>query len=127
MEKVLSQWRRIVACVGAALAAAGLWLVNPNALTWCPHCPLHSLTGLYCPGCGSTRALHQLVHGHLLAAFRLNPLAVVALPLLALWLARSERGDVKSMWIWTLLVVIVVFGVLRNLPVYPFSLLAPQP
>ena len=127
MEKILNRWRWIVVCIGAGLAVAILWLTNPAALIYFPRCPLHEFTGLYCPGCGSTRALYQLAHGHLLAAFRFNPLAVVALPVLAIWLTRGERSLVKPVWIWSLLIVIVAFGVLRNLPVYPFTLLAPQP
>jgi Protein of unknown function (DUF2752) len=127
MEKILSQRRSIMVCIGAGLVAAGFWLVNPARLTYCPLCLFHSFTGLYCPGCGSTRALHQLTHGHLLAAFHLNPLAVVALPLLTIWLARGECTKLKPAWIWTLLAIIVAFGVLRNLPWQPFTLLAPQP
>ena len=40
------------------------------------------VTGLLCPGCGTLRGLHQLLHGHLAAAFRLNPVMVLSLPLL---------------------------------------------
>ena len=46
------------------LAAAGLYLVNPNT-THVPLCPLHAVTGLWCPLCGATRASYALVHGQL--------------------------------------------------------------
>ncbi len=122
----MSRPEKIVVWISAGLAVAAFWLLNPGVLAFCPRCPLHSLTGLYCPGCGSTRAMHELTHGHFLAAFRLNPLAIMVLPVLGLWLARGERAGVKSFWIWTLLAVIVVFGVLRNLPWRLFTWLAPQ-
>jgi hypothetical protein len=38
---------------------------------------------------------------------------------------RGDTSTVKPGWIWLLLVAIVAFGVLRNIPVYPFTLLAP--
>ena len=90
------------------------------------------MTGLLCPGCGTLRALHQLLHGHLKSALLLNPLAVMALPVLAGWYAmkgayvlagrRAPAILIPAFWIWTLLAVVLVFWVLRNLPWYPFSL-----
>ena len=66
---------------GAMLVALYVW--EPAASGLFPPCPFHALTGLHCPGCGSLRAVHQLLHGELWAAFRLNPLMVLSLPLLA--------------------------------------------
>ena len=102
--------------------------------SWYPRCPLFSLTGLYCPGCGSARTLHALAHGEIRAALGLNILLVCVLPLLAFWGAVSlYRGLVQNrpplqLPVRTALVVLFVavfFGVLRNLPWWPFSLLAP--
>jgi hypothetical protein len=100
-----------------------------------PECPFHRLTGLYCPGCGTIRAIHALLHGDPLSAFRYNPLAVLSLPLLIL-LALESAGEIG--WIpikWCPPVtsriskaapwVIIGYGVLRNLPFFPFTLLAP--
>jgi hypothetical protein len=93
------------------------------------------LTGLYCPGCGTLRALHQLLHGQILLALALNPLAMLALPFLTYALMESglslstglhlPRVFVPAPLIWALLGSIVAFGILRNVPVHPFSLLAP--
>lgn len=100
-----------------------------------PPCPFHYLTGLYCPGCGSLRAIHQLLHGNLQAAWAMNPLTVLLLPFVGYGLAaeafvqirgrRLTRRILPGFWIQVLCGVIVVFGVVRNLPVYPFNLLAP--
>ena len=49
-------------------AAVILFVFDPTRVGFLPPCPLHEFTGLWCPGCGSTRALHQLVHGHLALA-----------------------------------------------------------
>ncbi|NIM07518.1 MAG: DUF2752 domain-containing protein, partial [Armatimonadetes bacterium] len=65
---------------GLAVAMVFLYKFNPAGTSFYPPCPFNMLSGLYCPGCGSLRALHQLSHGHLLAALYLNPLMVIALP-----------------------------------------------
>lgn len=118
-----------------AAAAAALYVWDPARWAVFPPCPFHWLTGLHCPGCGTLRGLHQLAHGNLAAAFGLNPLMVLCLPLVACWPLwgmvrraggrRMSRVFVPAGWIWALLGVIVLFWILRNVPVYPFSLLAP--
>ncbi len=100
-----------------------------------PPCPFHALTGLYCPGCGSLRALRQLLHGNLRAALGLNALMVLSVPFLAYAFAAQglaalgrrllPRPFLPAWVIWSLLGVIVAYWVLRNVPVYPFSVLAP--
>jgi hypothetical protein len=113
--------------VGAAFCAvaAALFALDPGHVRILPVCPFHQLTGLWCPGCGTTRALHQLLHGNLAAAIRLNPLAIVMLPLAGYLVARGNASTVKPTWIWVLLGVVVAFGIFRNIPAYPFTLLAP--
>jgi hypothetical protein len=64
------------------LAACGivLFLFNPSQYSFYPRCALYTMTGIYCPGCGSTRALYQLAHGHLLTALHYNLLLILSLP-----------------------------------------------
>ena len=95
-----------------------------------PPCFFHRLTHLYCPGCGSQRAAHQLLHGRLLGALRCNPLMCLAIPVLA-WeaLAKATRRfpsllDRPRVG-WTILWVVIVFWIARNLPVWPCTFLAP--
>jgi hypothetical protein len=112
-----------------------LYIFNPSISIIYPPCLLRSLTGFYCPGCGSLRALHQLVHGHLIKAFGLNPLMVLSLPFLGYrylcYLVDGVGGIsrpknfIPAFYIWFLLGIIITFGILRNIAVYPFSLLAP--
>lgn len=111
--------------VCATLAAAVVFAFDPTRVSLFPPCPLHQYTGLWCPGCGTTRAMHQLLHGNVAAAFRFNPLAISLLPVIGYLAIRREEQVMKPVWIWTLLGVVVAFGVLRNIPVYPFNLLAP--
>lgn len=122
----------------ALLALAGLvalFVLDPARSPVFPPCPFHAMTGLHCPGCGTLRALHQLLHGNLLAALGLNPLTVLLLPPIAYsflsGMVRVVSGRaaprvlLPAAWIWTLLGVIVLFWIARNIPLYPFSLLAP--
>ena len=125
------------AVVSTTLAAlVYLFLFNPASGTAIyPSCPLRLLTGLYCPGCGTLRGLHQLLHGHIIGALSYNPLMVAALPfigyaylsytLLALRGSGLPRVFVPPVLIKVLFWVVIAFGVLRNIPAYPFSLLAP--
>ena len=99
-------------------------------------CPFHLLTGYYCPGCGSSRGLYSLMHGNIIEAMRNNLLMVISLPYLiysfVLFSYKEISGKelkrifIKPYYIWLLLAFILLFWVLRNIPSYPFSLLAPQ-
>ena len=124
----------MVAVILTILGVAGamfFFLVNPSSVVFLPRCPLYTMTGIYCPGCGTTRAVHELLHGHWLAALRLNALFILSLPCLATfglyrWAKSDREANVwKPQWTWVLLGMVVAFGVLRNIPVYPFTLLAP--
>jgi hypothetical protein len=124
----------LIAMLAASTAAlVVLRVFDPATSGAFPPCPLHFLTGWYCPGCGSLRAFHQLLHGHFGAAFALNPLAVLALPFLgyggasyAAWVLRGRYLPRLFLPAWTIRTVavgIVAFGIVRNIPA--FSLLAP--
>jgi hypothetical protein len=118
----------------AAAAGLVLFCFDPRQYHFYPVCFFHQATGLLCPGCGALRALHQLLHGHLAAAFRLNPVLVVSLPLL-LWLGvgyvlRKAANQpvslpLRPLWLWLLLAAVLAVSVLRNLPGAPFALLRP--
>jgi hypothetical protein len=117
------------------LAAIILHFVNPSNSSLYPPSPFRALTGLYCPGCGTLRALHQLLNGHILKAFELNPLMILAMPYLVYsYLCYSApvilgqkipQVFIKPAWIWLTLKIILVYWVLRNIPFAPFSWLAP--
>ncbi len=127
-----SCWRTGAAAAGAvaaAAAAAVLFVFDPSTAGIYPVCALHEMTGLQCPGCGGLRAMHQLFHGHLTAAWRLNSFAVALLPA-ALWLGLSEAGRAltgrqrpgpaaRPVFGWLLAGALVIFGILRNAPFHP--------
>jgi hypothetical protein len=111
--------------LGCGVSIAVLFLFNPATHHLFPLCPFHWLTRLYCPGCGSLRATHLLLRGHVGAAMRMNLLMVLflpVLPLLAIW----PRWRPPAWFIWTTLAVVILFGIARNIPAWPFQALAPH-
>jgi hypothetical protein len=118
-----------IAAIGAGLGV--LFSYDPAKYGFYPICFLHATTGLNCPGCGALRAIHQLLHGHILAAADLNLLFVLCLPFSAWWAARYAAAWIQGAtaprihpaWYWTFLAACAVFTVLRNLP--GFEWLAP--
>jgi len=106
-------------------AAAILYFFNPAQFNFYPTCLLYKTTGLLCPGCGTLRATHQLLHGHLIAAIHFNALLVSSLPFAAYGCIRAARNRaankpalawIRPAWLWLGLVVLVAFAILRNLP-----------
>lgn len=72
-----------VLCIAAILIVAVIYgSFDPARTPWFPKCLFLSLTGWKCAGCGSQRALYQLIHGHLRAAFEYNALLISSIPLI---------------------------------------------
>ena len=122
------------ALAGACAALVVLYRYEPGRLLY-PGCWFHALTGLHCPGCGATRALHALLHGEFWQAADLNAFFVLLGPAVLVWslfvLYRALRYNrisppaVPGRVLTSTVVAAVTFAVLRNLPLAPFSLLAP--
>lgn len=111
----------------ASLAGvAGLLVLHffpPGQYPIYPVCPLKQGTGLDCPGCGGLRALHQLTNGNFSAAWQLNPVAVLLLPLLgyeaSIRLPAKRRLPSllqRPLIGFSVVVLLIAFGILRNLP-----------
>ncbi len=98
-----------------------------------PTCFFHQITGLFCPGCGVQRSFHALLHGYISAAMGYNLLFVLCLPLIIYFVLGYVLGKKhsSSSFIYRpgfslmVLIVVISFWVLRNLPFTPFSWLAP--
>src|SRR5262249_55872604 len=101
----------------AATALILLAALDPATSRLFPPCPFRLATGLECPGCGTLRACHRLLHGDLAAAFRLNPLLLFAAALAIASVA--SRRPMSARWGLLLVGGRVCFGVLRTLPAYP--------
>ena len=121
----------VIAIWSVLLAGATyLFVFEPGKTGLFPVCLFRFVTGYTCPGCGSTRAMHQLLHGHVVTAFELNPFFLVAIPFLLFALVRYSvivmRGGVPrqntlpAFYIYALFFVVLSFWIFRNTPFYPF-------
>lgn len=115
-------------------AGLGLGVVLAGALTYIglvdPHrpgsvfplCPFRLLTGWNCPGCGTLRMIHDVLHGNVVAAINDNVMLLVGIPLLAGWVLlrrRSGRWPLTLPTAAAVLVTMVAWTVVRNLPGFP--------
>jgi len=111
------------------------YFINPSTSLF-PKCPFYVTTGLYCPGCGSQRALHDFLHLNFKGVIGHNILFVVGIVIalyqatlsLENFLFKKNRTNLlyhKATPI-VLLVFVLLFWILRNIPLYPFNLLAPD-
>lgn len=122
----------------ALLVSAGLaalyFSYDPANAVFFPRCPFKWITGLDCPGCGSQRAVHALLHGDIQSAADHNLLLLISLPFFAVHAGYYVRGALNGKFRSframyhpavpvTALVVIGLFWVLRNIPVGPLSYL----
>ncbi len=126
-------YRRSTVIVIWSLLLAGsiyLYVFEPGKTGFFPVCLFRALTGFTCPGCGSTRAMHQILHGHFIAAFMLNPLLLLAFPFLLFAFVRysvvvmrggiPRRNTIPASFIYALFAIVVSFWIFRNTPIYPF-------
>lgn len=127
-KNILFKW---VAVFGAvALLTVVYAFFNPAETPWFPKCPFRLLTGFECPGCGSQRAIHHLLHFDIPAAFAENMLLVVAIPYLVTGFAfdmSHPTNETVLKWrkrlfgttaIIVILTVIILFWILRNIPCF---------
>jgi hypothetical protein len=131
--------RRLLTLLAALVfppALLMLYRVEPTTGGWYPPCLLHLATGLHCPGCGTTRGLHALLHGDWRQALAYNAMLLLLVPT-ALWsglryavaalAGRPAPVFRPARWIVVILIALVfTFGIVRNLPFAPANWLAPH-
>ncbi len=126
---VLNRMKRVLFIVLAAMlaaAAAGfLYFHDPSQGRGFIPCPIYSLTGAYCTGCGTTRALYSILHLDFAQAFHYNAALCVLLPFLAVYLLICcvqflrygwvpFNRKLPSKWLLAIAIALVAYGVARN-------------
>ena len=126
--------KRICIVAAAAMVAAAvllyLYFTAEGAGAGIP-CVFHQVTGLYCSGCGASRALRSVLHFDFYQALRYNAVLTVALPFIAVYFGGlgvsyirfgkdkiSEKISMKPVWVFV--AAALAYGILRNIPVFAF-------
>ena len=123
----------LVIIIGLAIL---FYLLDPAEHELFPKCVFHSLTGYHCPGCGSQRAIHSLVHLNFAGVVGNNFLFLPAILVVIYHYLRQPfnklfRWKLPNIFYfkstpWIILGVVFVFWLLRNLSFFPFTVLAPN-
>lgn len=116
--------KKTIYTVTLLIAVGVLFAFNPEKYALFPRCPFHSLTGFACPGCGSQRALHCLLHLDIQRAFGYNALMISIIPYVFLLLfAEWKRLQYPRFYhriqsrgiLIGCLVIIILWGIIRNI------------
>ncbi|WP_243836001.1 DUF2752 domain-containing protein [Sphingobacterium paludis] len=122
--------RWILTALGATVLAVlccVYYQYDPLQSPWFPKCPFKTLTGLDCPGCGSQRAIHALLHGDILGAIRFNALLLPFIPYIFIGMMFQVRTNLSPKMLywrkvlygeWAIKIVALVilsYFVIRNI------------
>ena len=132
MKKII-QFGLLTIIIGLAIL---FYFVNPKEHQLFPKCIFHSVTSYHCPGCGSQRAIHNLLHLNFGGVVSNNFLFLPAMLLVAYHyihpiLNKLLQWELPNIFYykntpWIIFGVVILFWILRNLPFYPFNILAPD-
>lgn len=138
-------WLKIVGLIVSAIvlfvACYFVKTIPPTETSYYPRCGFFTVTGLHCPGCGGFRAWHELLNGRVQSALHYNVLAVTLVPAMMAWVTMQQIGlsswrrestsdakpsrRLRAIVLWSIVFIVVAFGILRNLPYPPYNKLAP--
>lgn len=114
----------VIAIAVLMLFAFLYYVLDPSASSLFPRCIFLETTGYKCPGCGSQRAIHALLHGDVVGAFRYNAFLLIGIPWIGLCLfAESRRTRNPRLYvrlnapllIWLFLIMVLLWWLLRNI------------
>lgn len=96
-------------------------------------CLFFVITGFYCPGCGGTRALGEMLEGHFLRSLWYHP-AILYGAVLYSWFMVSNTVEIlskgrfkigmkyRNWYIYGLLILMLVHMMLKNILLHAFGL-----
>jgi len=120
--RFLYKYRYIIILIFILALGVIYYLFDPSASIIFPKCPVMSITGYPCAGCGSQRAIHALLHLDLQEAIRYNLLVILFIPILGILLFSSIfRERFPKLYLIThhhyiafaVLIVIILWWILR--------------
>lgn len=125
-QKLIIRGAPVLTATAIACGCAIVALNDPSEKALLPGCAFYAATGWYCPGCGMTRAVHNIFRGNFVDAFRFNAVLVLSIPVLiyfyvwwANWAFTGKRLptlSVSKKVLWSIIALTVVFAIGRNFP-----------
>lgn len=110
---------------------------HPSTMAWYPKCWFRIGTGLLCFGCGTGRSIYYMLHFQVLEALHHNLFTVLISPFLVYSLFQKYMAFCWQITLplWRLPrpiligipTFLIIFVILRNIPYFPFTWLAPPP
>ena len=94
-------------------------------------CIIHLITGLYCPGCGNTHFVIDILNLNFKKAFRDNAASAILLPvwllyLIIIFIKKIINPNAKlflfNIIIFISCIILILFGIIRNIPGFEFLL-----
>ena len=136
LVKTYSIRKLILIITTVSFGALLYFIIDARYTSIFPHCPFNTITGYYCPGCGSQRAISALLHGDVMQALHFNLLLVLSLPMVGYSafihtyntfakLQLQQSLFYSPLFVKFVFLVVLLFWIVRNISMYPFSLLAP--
>lgn len=91
-------------------------------------CPWRKLFHIYCAGCGVTRMIESLIKLNIYQAYRYNPLFFILILLFLIYLIyiliskilKQKCYKLNSNLLWAMLILIILFTILRNIPGFEY-------
>jgi len=112
------------------------YFINPSDVDFLPKCILYTTTGIYCPGCGSQRATHHLLNFNILGLLQQNIFYFIVLLMMGYHLVITSINLFLKKHLYNyiyhpktpiiFLIFLILFWIVRNIPYFPFNLLAPS-
>ena len=111
---VTKRWLMVLAVIVGIIGLFIIAVFNPEDTSLYPRCPFYVLTGYKCPGCGTLRAIHRMLHLQFSAAFAYNPLLMFAIPYIVLISISSKiaKNHIVSRGV---VIVVLLYWLGRNI------------
>lgn len=114
--------------IALVIAVVSLYFYDPMVASFSYRCPVKTLTGFDCPGCGGQRAIHALLHFRIREAIAYNPFLIIVALYISVVVSielmhgpcidRMRRIVLGSRVVWIYLTIMFIWAIVRNLHLF---------